>query len=382
MDKDFKYSMNKKLVVHIVISLNKGGAESTLAKLCLNMKNYNHSVISLTESNSNAYILKNQKVNVYIFSFERPLLFFFNCCKLFILLKKIRPDVVQTWMYHADLIGGIFARMCRVDKVYWNVRNSKVDLSYTKLSTLLIAKICSYLSNVIPDKIVSCSHAGMLEHIKLGYTSNKFIIISNGYEKVDFENVLNHYVSKRLSLDKSVVFTIGMAARYDRVKDYDTLILSLAKFKRVNPNFLCLLAGKDVTYSNKLLYKKVIKHDLVDNIKFLGPCDDMQKYYSSLDLFVLSSLSEGFPNVIGEAMNFGVPCVSTNVGDSKLVIADCGWITPPKNQSKLTENLILAHKMFVENKDEWLRLKSKCNDRIYQNFSDTIMFGKYSNLWN
>jgi glycosyltransferase involved in cell wall biosynthesis len=173
-----------------------------------------------------------------------------------------------------------------------------------------------------------------------------------------------------------------MAARYDRIKDFDTLILCLVDFKKINPNFLCLLAGKDVTELNILLYNKVVDYGLVKNIKLLGLCEDMHKFYASLDVFVMSSLSEGFPNVIGEAMNFGIPCVSTNVGDSKLIIADCGWITPPKNQSKMTESLVFAHKMYLENKDEWVRLKSKCNRRISKNYSDTIMFGKYSNLWN
>lgn len=381
MGKGFKFSM-KKVIVHIIIGLNKGGAEATLVKLCLNMKNYNHIVISLTGLNSYSKILKDQKINVYNFSFERHSRFFSNCCKLFLLLKKLKPDVVQTWMYHADLIGGLLARMCKVDKVYWNVRNSQLDLNYTKYSTLLIAKICSYLSNIIPHKIVSCSHAGMLEHIKLGYTRNKFVLISNGYENIDFENVLNRYVSERLSFDKSIVFTIGMAARYDRIKDYDTLILCLVDFKKTNPNFLCFLAGEGVTELNTLLYNKIVDYGLVKNIKLLGLCEDMHKFYASLDVFVMSSFSEGFPNVIGEAMNFGIPCISSNVGDSKLIIADCGWIIPPKNQSKMTESLLFAHKMYLENKDEWVRLKSKCNLRISNIYSNTIMFEKYSNLWN
>lgn len=382
MGEGFKFSMKRKVIVHIIIGLNKGGAETTMVKLCLNMESYNHIVISLTGLNGYAKILNEKKINVYNLSFERPLRFFSNCYKLFLLLRRIKPDIVQTWMYHADLIGGIFARICKVDKVYWNVRNSQVDLSYTKYSTLLLAKICSYLSNVIPDKIVSCSHKGMVEGIKLGYRSDKFVLISNGYENVDFENVLNRYVSERLSFDKSVVFTIGMAARYDRIKDYDTLFLCLVDFKKINPNFLCLLAGKDVTELNLVLYKKVIDYGLVKNIKLLGLCEDMNKFYSSLDVFILSSFSEGFPNVIGEAMNFGIPCVSTNVGDSKLIVADCGWIISPKNPSKMTESLVFAYKMYLENKDEWVRLKSKCNRRISQNYSDTIMFGQYSNLWN
>lgn len=374
--------MNKKVVLHIIIGLNLGGAETTLVKLCLNTKNYHHIVISLTGVGYYTKILEEHYIDVYNLSFHKPLNIFTNCYKLLRLLINLKPNIVQTWMYHADLIGGIFAKICRIDNIFWNIRNSNTDFKSNKFSTFIVVKLCSYLSNTIPDKIISCSHAGMIEHVNFGYSHNKFVIINNGFSKIELNDVRDNLLVKGKSNNNESLFTIGMAARFDNLKDFNTLLRALVEFKKINVNFLCILTGKDIVASNVVLYEKVIKYDLVQNLKLLGQYDNMYNFYSSLDIFILSSLSEGFPNVIAEAMNWGVPCISSNVGDSHLIIGEFGWVVPAKNHLKMAESLIFAYSMFETQKDDWSRLKINCNKRISQNFNLETMFSKYSLLWN
>lgn len=119
-----------KKIAHVIIGLNVGGAELMLQRLILNSNKNNqfeHSVISLTDLGSIGYELKQQGVAVYSLGMKSltsaPLMFF----KLQKLLKKIQPHVVQTWMYHSDLLGGLAAKSVGVKKIIWGIRNSEID---------------------------------------------------------------------------------------------------------------------------------------------------------------------------------------------------------------------------------------------------------------
>ena len=102
---------------------------------------------------------------------------------------------------------------------------------------------------------------------------------------------------------------------------------------------------------------------------------------NGIDLFILSSISEAFPNVLNEAMACGTPCVSTDVGDAALILGDTGWIVPPKDPKIIVDAVMNAAKERESRNISWLQRKDDCHERIKENFSLTKMIKKYKEVW-
>src|SRR5690625_4423932 len=98
-------------VVHIITGLNDGGAEGVLYRLCTNDKKYTHTVISLLDMGKYGPLLEEHGIKVYCLNMKRGKITLSDLSRLYRKLKKNQPDIVQTWMYHGDLIGGIVSRV-------------------------------------------------------------------------------------------------------------------------------------------------------------------------------------------------------------------------------------------------------------------------------
>ena len=167
-------------VVHIITGLGDGGAEHTLFKICKYNTNNKHIVISLTGSEKYSSLLKNLNIKVYCLNLN-----FFSIYKFFFLIKllnSLKPDVVQTWLVHADLIGGIAARLAGIKNILWNIRYSKIEIGKAKLTTILIIKILAKLSFLIPKFIIIVSKKSKKIYEIEGYDKKKFRLIPNGYD--------------------------------------------------------------------------------------------------------------------------------------------------------------------------------------------------------
>ena len=270
-------------------------------------------------------------------------------------------------------------KICGIGKIYWCIRGSY----YTKLTsfrTRIIVKVCSLLSYWIPDKIISNSKFAQKIHIKNGYDKKKFITIFNGYKtkKISKNDFFFSHLLKR-KIKKNFTF-LSMIARYDEHKDHKNLFRALNIVKSKGYKFYLLLAGSKINDKNILLTKKIKQFNLVENIFLLGERKDIFKILPNIDINILSSVSESFPNVIAEAMIASVPCISTNVGDAKYIIGDTGWVVPPKNSLKLANSIINAIDKKKKSR-EWKSRKKNCYDRIYDNLSLKKMIRCYENIW-
>ena len=180
-------------IVHIITSMNKGGAETTLFKILKFSKDKNikdeHIVISFSESNYFETEIKNLNIGFHKINFKSKIFFFIYFFKLFKLLKELNPDTVQCWMYHALFLGGIASKIIKIKKIIWNIRHSNYEFNKTKLSTIIIIKICAYLSKKIPHEIIYCSDSSYNFHTKIGYYSLSKNIIYNGYDEKYFKKI-------------------------------------------------------------------------------------------------------------------------------------------------------------------------------------------------
>lgn len=374
--------MKKKKVVHIITGLNDGGAEGVLFRLCLNSSSCSHVVISLMDKGKYGPFLEEIGVRVYSLGMNpgKPSLWRF--LKLIRIIREESPAIVQTWMYHADLLGGIAAKIAGVKAVFWGIRHSTLEKGKAKKLTIAIAKMCAVLSRYVPEKIVCCAHKALIVHRDIGYSASKLAIISNGYDLSKFAIDEKSGSSLRALLGISRdTFLIGMVGRYDPFKDHDNLILALSRVKNAEVDFKCLLVGRGLTSENAELVARTRALGISDKVILAGQRTDIPAVMNALDLHVLSSSSEGFPNVLAEAMACGTPSVSTDVGDAGEIVGDPSLLCPPRDPQALSELILAMHTEWSESPSEWTERRTKCTEHIKSNFSIERMVAAYEQCW-
>jgi glycosyltransferase involved in cell wall biosynthesis len=258
------------------------------------------------------------------------------------LLRQLKPSLLQTYLYHADLLGLLAGKLAGVPRVFWNIRQSNMDFSRYRRTTGLTVKLCARLSRYV-DQILVNSHAGLEHHAGLGYDRDKMVVIPNGFDGDRFRPDPASYADVRRELGlPGQTRLVGMAARFDPQKDHETFFQAAALANRCYPDAPFLVAGHGLERNNPPVRRLLEKSGLDPNRVFLmGERSDMPRVMASLDVFVSSSaFGEGFPNVIGEAMACGVPCAATDVGDAALIVGQTGIIVPPREPGQLAQGIL------------------------------------------
>jgi glycosyltransferase involved in cell wall biosynthesis len=294
-------------------------------------------------------------------------------------LRGDRPNVVQTWMYHADLVGGIAARLAGDSPVVWGVRHSYLDPASTMTRTMLIARCCALFSSWLPTSIVCCSNASISSHAALGYSAQKMKLISNGVDQQVFglDGEARTRLRGELGLAERAPLS-GMVARYHKVKNFAGFARSAAMVARRHLDARFLLCGAGLDHSNHELMRLLGQHGVADRCILLGERDDIPVVMAALDVLVSPSLSEGFPNVVAEAMSCGAPCVVTDVGDSALLVGDTGMVVAPNDDEALADAWI---RLLCETPEQRRRRGRQARDRIGAEFSIASMVDKYEALF-
>jgi len=366
-------------VVHVIIGLDNGGAEKSLFNLVVNDNRNKHTVISLTDEGVYGDQLLEKNIAIYSLSLSGGVGVLSCLFKLYLLYKKLNPDVVQTWMYHADFLGGLTAKWLGIERTVWGVRGEHYK-EFTTLSTRFTAKLCAIFSGWLPDAVVVNSESAKEKHLLLGYKKDKFAVIHNGCDtlyKID-QSLLTE-LSDEIDHDISVPL-IGMVARYDDHKDHLTLFKTLHVLKNKNINFRCMLVGNGIDTHNDKLIKLIREYELSDVVILQGVSKNVPEIMSLIDIHVLSSISESFPNVLLEAMLYGTPCVTTDVGDSVMIVGDLGWVVPPADVTALAEAIEKAI-IACSDTHNWNKRKKLCRWHVIENFNLERMIKKYNNVW-
>ena len=299
--------------------------------------------------------------------------------KLSRLIRNYDPDVIQTWMYHGDLLGGMAARLARRRAVVWNIRHSNLHPKENKQTTIWTAKACALFSRRIPKKIVCCSEESRRVHAGLGYDEDRMLVIPNGFDLEAFcpNKEARKSLRGELGLGQNALL-IGMAARFNPQKDHFTLIQAARQLKNQGVEFFFVLCGQGIDWENDELVGWIRETDLEDRFFLLGLRSDMPRITAALGVACLSSSGEGFPNVLGEAMACEVPCVATDVGDSAEIVGDTGWIVPPRDPEALARAVKELIDIGTEVRAEMGRAARK---RIQENFELGKIVRKYENLY-
>jgi len=317
-----------KKVVHVITELTAGGAEEMLLKLLRAQREAERvaQVVSLTDIGPVGASIQALGVPVTALRMKpgrpHPAAF----VKLLRFLRRERPDVVQTWMYHADLLGGTAARMLGIP-VVWGVRhdNSRRDKALTRLTR----RLCAALSEWVPDSVVFNSESARRSHARAGYAARKLMIIPNGFDLSRFrpDPEARAALRRELGIPEDAP-VLGHVARYHPDKDHATFIAAAALVRRRCRSARFVLCGEGIEWGNHELAALVDREGLRPSVHLLGNRPDVERVLAAIDVACLSSRTESFPNVLGEAMACGVACVSTDCGDVRSLLGGTGSVVP------------------------------------------------------
>jgi glycosyltransferase involved in cell wall biosynthesis len=284
-------------------------------------------------------------------------------------------------MYHADLVGGLMARIGGVRAIIWGIRHSELNPQTSSRSARLAARLCARLSSWIPSAIICCSAQAASVHQRLGYNASKFAVIPNGYDLSHFSR--QPHLTLKLRQEWGIgsqIPLLGVVARWDPHKDHANLLASLALLKISGRDFHCVLAGRGVDMRNDVLRRLISENGLQNKVTLLGHRNDISNIMNAIDLLVLSSCGEAFPNVVAEAMACGTPCVVTDVGDAAMIVANTGWVVPARNPPALAESINNA--LLAINSPQRETISRACRQRILNCYEIGHMATAYQDVWS
>jgi glycosyltransferase involved in cell wall biosynthesis len=325
-------------VLHIITDLSAGGAETMLYRLLSKMDTarFENEVISLTSLGDVAEKIEADGVPVRALGMKKGVPNPIPVARLFRWIRRSQPQVVQTWMYHANLIGGLTARLAMHTSVVWGIHHVNLEPHVNKRLTIWIAEVCGSMSKWLPSCVVFCSQAALLSHVKLGYAAQKMVVIPNGLDLNEFkpDPAARVCVREELGIGADAV-VIGIAARFHVLKDHRNFVQAAGRLRKRFSDLHFVMCGHGITPDNRELAQWINDSGIQVHCHLLGERRDIARLFSAIDIATSSSLSEAFPLSVGEAMACGTPCVVTDVGDSALIVGDTGRVVAPGNPDAL-----------------------------------------------
>jgi glycosyltransferase involved in cell wall biosynthesis len=327
-------------VMHVITTLGPAGAETMLSRVATGMDGtrFENEIVSLTGILDLAERMQAIGVRVRTLgmktSLPNPLL----VMRLAQWIRESKPDVIHTWMYHANLVGALAACLAGDVPVVWGIHHSALDPRIDKRRTMFVNHACAFLSRKLPARVVCCSEASLRLHKKLGYSTELLEVIPNGFDLEQAKPDPTAPVSLREELGVPAdTILIGIAARFHPHKDHRNFVEAAARLHKRMPEVHFLLCGMDITWQNSELAGWIESAGIGNCCHLLGPRKDMSRIFAGLDIATTSSRSEAFPIAIGEAMACETPCVVTDVGDSALIVGETGTVVPSGNPHALAE---------------------------------------------
>jgi glycosyltransferase involved in cell wall biosynthesis len=367
-------------IVHVITDLPAAGAQMMLFKVLsrLHEKPSRHAVIALIPGGALVERIRALGIPVYFLGMKAGVPSPAALVRLIRLFRRLRPSLIQGWMYHANLIALVAASFLPGKvPLLWNVRHAIHDLAYEKRLTVWVIRLSAMLSNK-PVRILYNAHTAATQHENLGFCPQKREVIGNGFETEQFvpSREARQALRQELGLPADAA-VIGLIGRYHPMKDHPNFVRAAHKLLESHSEAHFVLAGKNVDAGNDALTGQI--NGSPGHFHLLGERQDVPRLMAGLDILASSSYGEGFPNVVGEAMSCGVPCVVTDVGDSGWVVGDSGLVVPPKDASELAgawRNLI---DMGREGREEW---GQRARKRIVSQFSIDRIAGQYGALYS
>lgn len=363
-------------VAYVITGLGTGGAEMMLEKLIGALpESCRVQVTSLSDLGDIGIRLRDRGVDVMALGMSRGLPSLAIMRRLVQRLRDFKPDVVHTWMYHANLLGGLAAWWLQRNAVMWGLRQSNLSPVVNRRTTLWIMRLCAKLSRRVPMRIACAGQAARDVHVAAGYDPARMVVIPNGFE-------LSRFVpdpAARLAIRQELgwpetAFVVGVIGRFDVQKNHRGFVAAMRQLSQSRPDVKYLFAGQGVSPHNIELVNWLTEAGVIGHCGLLGLRSDVPRIMAALDVLALPSLGEAFPNVVGEAMACGTPCAVTDVGDAADIVGSCGRVVRNGDMAGLAHALDELLGLPVDQK---LVLSAEAQARIRSRFDIRVVAKTY-----
>jgi glycosyltransferase involved in cell wall biosynthesis len=368
-------------LLHVITGVNVGGAETMLARLLESghlAPDILPEVATLMSPGFVGQRIADTGVRVHDLGMRSVASALPAGIQLAALVRRLRPDVIMGWMHHGQLAASCAAfAVRRGTPVIWNVRHSLAEYTREKRLTRAVLQLQALLSRT-PAAIVYNSRAGAKQYRSFGFSPRREYVIPNGFPKseVSDRNLAVARIHDLFGIEPGIPL-IGMVARAHPMKDVPNLVSAFARFHKAGVRAHLLLVGDGMDCPPPQL-AEALTHLPHDSWTLSGQRGDVPTWLGGLDVLVLpSAWGEGFPNIVGEAMAAGVPCVGTDVGDTGWVIGATGRTVPPRNPVALADALI---EMVQMNATDRAALGAAARQRIHDRFELTNVVAQYASL--
>lgn len=366
-------------VMHVINGLGAGGAEAMLYKLALaaRVEGVRQRVVCLVDATFFAPKLAAEGIPVESLGMRRGVPNPFALARLVQLVRSGQPDVIQGWMYHANLLASLAAAVTGTP-VVWGIHHADVDARHSSRLTAWTRALSARLSSM-PARIVCCADAALASHASIGYRAGRMVVIPNGFlvERFAPDAAVRERVRRELSVPDAAPI-VGIVARVHPDKDHPNFIAAAAIVAKQRPDAVFVAVGEGADWSHAELAAAIDALGLRPRMRLLGLRDDVHQLLPAMDVLVQSSRAEGFPQVLGEAMLCGVPCAATDVGDSREIVGPTGRIAHPRNPAALGAAVL---ELLSLSPEERAALGAEARRRIVERYDLRAVALRYRDLW-
>lgn len=367
-------------VAHLITDLDTGGAEIMLRRLVEKMDRdrFANMVISLQDIGPIGQEILKLGIPVAALGMRPGRPTPGAMWRLVRTLRGCRPQVLQSWLYHADLLGLLASSLAGHPAVAWNLRCSNMDLNQYSRVTGMVVRTCAALSR-FPSSIVVNSKAGKEYHSAIGYRPKRWDLIPNGFDLGRFhpDEAASPRLREELGIPRPSLL-VGLVARFDPMKDHRTFLEAAALVHGRHPDVHFVMCGTRVDTANQALARWLDDLGIGEVTHLLGERRDVPYLTAALDVACSSSITEGFPTAVGEAMACAVPCVVTAAGDSAPLLGEAGVVVPPRDAVALAGAL---EKMIEAGPAGRGELGAAGRKRIEDNYSLRAVVGRYERMY-
>jgi glycosyltransferase involved in cell wall biosynthesis len=364
-------------IVHIIPDLNTGGAEKMLYKLIKYDKKNNHVIISLTNYCDLENDFRSLGVPVVKLNMEKKIHILSGIYKAIKVIRKLKEPVLLGWMYKGIILMEILSVFFRNCIKIWNIRHSLEFYKNERLSTRIILKLLSVISNS-PNGIINNSHTSKIMHEKIGIINNNSVVIPNGFEVDLFKKNNIKRSMKRSELDiLPNDFVVGIIGRYHEIKNHNLFISisGILKNKYNVENIKFVMVGEGLNWNNDDIVQKISENGLERQFILLDKQNNIPEVLNLFDTFVLCSKSEGFPNALGEAMLVEIPSITTDVGDCAWLLGDDNYVFDSNDYEGIAELIYNIKGLSYENRRS---IGESLRKRILELFDINIIVNHYN----
>ncbi len=357
------------MILHLITNFSaSAGAETMLARLLKASSDERVMVVSLLDvSARNRDLADNPRVEYVALGAHSLPAVLQGTMRLASIIRQEKPSVMLCWMYHAMVVGTVAAKLARrATPVIWNVRQSLDDVASLSRSSHMAIAAARVLSGSASGIIYNSSRAREM-HRAYGYRNQNSVVIPNGFEIPAVAG--GHQAPPR---------RIGIVARFHPQKDHATFFRAAASVLRTHPDTRFLAAGRGLAWDNPEVVRLIADAGLpCEAIDLRGEVADMEDFYRSIDILALSSRTEGFPNVVAEAMSYAKMVVATDVGDAAEVAGNAGIVVPARDPEAFADAM---RKVLDLSPEEYARYAHLARDRIESEYTLHNIERRYSNF--